>query len=321
VDIDMTRYVLGRVAQAAIVLLAAYTVTFVILNLLPSDPVSLRLAGASTDAANMSPAQLHQLKAQFGLDKPVIVQYFTMLWHALHLDFGQSTSLSVPVSTVLSQRLSHTLVLTGISFLLMLVFGAGLAYLAAYVQWRPAKVVLTRLPALGVSMPQFWVGLLLIQVFSFELRAFPSSGTSDGLRSYLLPGVAMALPGSAMLAQVLMGSFARTLREPYITTARAKGLSHGVIIFRHALRNAALPALTILGLVTAQTVTYAVVVESVFSISGVGQLAEQAAISQDVPVVQGVVLVAAALFVALNLVVDLLYPLLDPRVAVTPKVV
>jgi peptide/nickel transport system permease protein len=203
----------------------------------------------------------------------------------------------------------------------MLVFGAGLAYLAAYVQWRPAKVVLTRLPALGVSMPQFWVGLLLIQVFSFELRAFPSTGTSDGLRSYLLPGVAMALPGSAMLAQVLMGSFARTLREPYITTARAKGLSHGVIVFRHALRNAALPALTILGLVTAQTVTYAVVVESVFSISGVGQLAEQAAISQDVPVVQGVVLVAAALFVMLNLVVDLLYPLLDPRVAVTPKVV
>jgi peptide/nickel transport system permease protein len=316
----MTRYVLGRVAQAVIVLWAAYTVTFLILNLLPGDPVALRLSGANVNVADLTPAQLHQLKAQFGLDRPLIVQYFLMLWHALHLDFGRSASLSLPVSTVLSQRVGHTVILSLLAFALMLVFGAGLAYLAAYVQWRPAKLVLTRLPALGVSMPSFWVGLLLIQVFCFELHWFPSTGSS-GPRAYVLPAITMALPGGAVLAQVLMGSFARTLREPYITTARAKGLSHGVIVFRHALRNAALPALTVLGLVAGLVVTNAVVAESVFSISGVGRLTQQAVLSQDVPVVQGIVLMAATLFVVVNLVVDLLYPLLDPRIAFTPKVV
>jgi peptide/nickel transport system permease protein len=316
----MTRYVLGRLGQAVIVLWAAYTVTFVILNLLPSDPVALRLSGANVNVQDLTPAQLAQMKAQFGLNHPMIYQYFAALWHALHFDFGQSASLSLPVSTVLSQRLGHTFTLAVAAFAIMLVFGTGSAYLAAVTRWRPVRVVLTRLPAIGVSMPLFWVGLLLIQVFCFELRWFPSTGSS-GWRSYVLPAVTMALPSGAILAQVLMGSFDRTLREPYITTARAKGLSQRAIVLRHALRNAALPTLTLLGLLTAMTVTNAVVAETVFSISGVGRLAQQAVLSQDVPVVQGIVLVAATLFVVVNLVVDLLYPLLDPRIAFTPKVV
>ncbi|HEV2638654.1 MAG TPA: ABC transporter permease [Actinocrinis sp.] len=316
----MRRYLFERIGQALIVLWAAYTATFLILYLLPSNPIALRLSGANVQVQDLTPAQLAQLEAQYGLNKPVAEQYFSMLWNALHLNFGQSTSLSLPVSTVLAQRLPTTVTLAGFAVLFMLVLGFGVAYAAAWAQWRPAKAVLSRLPAIGVSVPSFWVGLLLIQVFSFDLGWFPSTG-SNGLSSYVLPAVSMALPAGAVLAQVLTSSFERTLREPYIATARAKGLSRGAIQFRHALRNAALPTLTLLGLLIATAVTGAVIAETVFSISGVGRLAQQAVLSQDVPVVQAIVLVAAVLFVVVNLIVDLLYPLLDPRIAYTPKVV
>jgi peptide/nickel transport system permease protein len=314
------RYLLGRIGQALIVLWAAYTATFLILYLLPSNPVALRLSGANVQVQDLTPAQLAQLEAQYGLNKPAVEQYFTMLWDALHLNFGQSSSLSLPVSTVLAQRLPTTIILSGFAVVFMLVLGFGVAYAAAWVQWRPAKVLLSRLPAIGVSVPSFWVGLLLIQVFSFDLGWFPSTGAA-GLSSYVLPAISMALPAGAVLAQVLTSSFEKVLREPYIATAKAKGLSRAAIQFRHALRNAALPTLTLLGLLIATAVTGAVIAETVFSISGVGRLAQQAVLSQDVPVVQAIVLVAAVLFVVVNLIVDLLYPLLDPRIAYTPKVV
>jgi peptide/nickel transport system permease protein len=320
VEVGVKRYLLERIGQALIVLWAAYTATFMILYLLPSNPIALRLSGANVQVQDLTAAQLAQLEAQYGLNKPVIEQYFSMLWGALHLNFGQSSSLSLPVSTVLGQRLPNTLVLAGFAVVFMLVLGFGVAYAAAWVQWRPAKVVLSRLPAIGVSVPSFWVGLLLIQVFSFDLGWFPSTG-SGGLSSFVLPAISMALPAGAILAQVLTSSFEKILREPYIATARAKGLSRGAIQFRHALRNAALPTLTLLGLLIATAVTGAVIAETVFSISGVGRLAQQAVLSQDVPVVQAIVLVAAVLFVVVNLIVDLLYPLLDPRIAYTPKVV
>lgn len=316
----MKRYLLERIGQALIVLWAAYTATFLILNLLPSNPIALRLSGANVQVQDLTPAQLAQMEAQYGLNKPVLEQYFSMLWNALHLNFGQSTSLSLPVSTVLAQRLPTTITLAAFAIVFMLVLGFAVAYAAAWAQWRPAKVLLSRLPAIGVSVPSFWVGLLLIQVFSFDLGWFPSTG-SNGLGSYVLPAISMALPAGAILAQVLTSSFEKVLREPYIATARAKGLSRGAIQFRHALRNAALPTLTLLGLLIGTAVTGAVIAETVFSISGVGRLAQQAVLSQDVPVVQAIVLVAAAVFVLVNLVVDLLYPLLDPRIAYTPKVV
>ncbi len=316
----MRRYLLQRLGQALVVLWAAYTATFLILNLLPSNPVALRLSGANVQVQDLTPAQLAQMEAQYGLNRPLVEQYFSMLWDALHLNFGTSTSLSLPVSTVLAQRLPTTLTLAALAVVFMLILGFTVAYAAAWVQWRPAKALLTRLPAIGVSVPSFWVGLLLIQLFSFDLGWFPSTGNSTP-SSYVLPAVSMALPAGAVLAQVLTSSFERTLREPYITTAKAKGLTRGAIQFRHALRNAALPTLTLLGLLIATAATGAVIAETVFSISGVGRLAQQAVLSQDVPVVQAIVLVAAVVFVGVNLLVDLLYPLLDPRIAHTPKVV
>ena len=168
-------------------------------------------------------------------------------------------------------------------------------------------------------MPQFFIGLVLIQVFAFSLGWFPATG-SEGWRSLVLPAITMSIINAAMLAQVLTRGLEDTLAEPYITTARAKGLSRTVIQFRHAFRNAALPALTLLGLLLGTTVTEAIVAETVFSRDGVGRLAQQAVLAQDVPLVQAIVVIAATAFVLINLLIDLIYPLLDPRIVHAARV-
>jgi peptide/nickel transport system permease protein len=249
----------------------------------------------------------------------VLVQYLHQLGNALHFDFGTSISQGQPVASLLAEDVPPTLALAAFALLLTIVFGVLLAFLATFVQASWLRRVLERLPAAGVSLPTFFVGLLLIQLFSFTLHWFPAAG-SNGFATLVLPAVTMSLPTSGVLAQVLIRSLGDTLGEAYITTARAKGLGRFVIHARHAFRNAALPALTILGLLFGATVTQAVVAETVFSRVGVGRLAQQAVTAQDIPVVQGIVVIAAALFVTINLVVDLVYPLLDPRVVSTPRV-
>ena len=315
----MTRYVVGRVAQALLVLWAAYTVTFAVLYLLPSDPVALMLSANNIELDSLSPAQILEARARFGLDQPMHVQYVHLLTSALHGDFGVSFAKHVPVTELVLSRLPSTVILSAIAVVLAMVVGVGIAFLAAHVQWRPAQLFLSRLPSIGASLPTFWIGLLLIQVFAFSLGWFPATGDL-GWQSYVLPAVTLAVPTSATLAQVLTRSFHDTLGEAYITTARAKGLSRFQVQLRHASRNAALPIVTILGLLVGATVTGAITVETVFSRNGIGRLAQESVLTQDVPVVQGIVVIAAAAFVAVNLVVDLLYPLLDPRVVHTPRV-
>ncbi|MBX6390304.1 MAG: ABC transporter permease [Frankia sp.] len=310
----MTRYIVGRVLQAVVVLWAAFTVTFLILYLLPSDPVKLQLGAAGIDEDSLTPEQVAALKHEFGLDKSIWGQYWDRLTGALHGDFGISLTQHAPVMELISQRIGQTLLLSAIAAVLALVAGSLLAFLATFARLAPLRVFLTRLPSLGASFPQFFIALLLIQYFSFELGLFPATGT-DGLRSVVLPAVTIALLTSSLLAQVLIRSFDETLRQPYIVTARAKGLSRSAVHLRHAFRNAALPAMTLLGVLVGLTVTQSIVVETVFTREGIGRLAQQAVLSQDVPVVLGIVTVAAALFVVVNLVVDLLYPLLDPRIS------
>ncbi len=317
--LGLAGYLAGRVAQAVGVLWAAYTATFAILWLLPSDPLALLLSANNVEVDSLTPDQLAQAQARYGLDQPVLGQYWNMLTAALHGDFGISITKGQPVTQLIADRLPGTLQLSGLAILLALAGGLAIAYLAAYVRWRPARVLLARLPSFGVAFPSFWVGLLLIQVFAFTLGWFPSTG-SAGWRSLVLPAVTMAIPTAAAFAQVLTRSFMDTLAEPYIVTARAKGLSRGAVQRRHALRNAALPTLTILGLLVGGTVTGAIVTETIFARQGVGTLAQESVLTQDVPVVQAVVVLAAAAFVVVNLVVDLLYPLLDPRITRTTKV-
>ncbi|MBU2664732.1 ABC transporter permease [Actinoplanes bogorensis] len=303
----MTRYVLGRIGQAVVVLWAAYTLTFAILYLLPSDPMELQLAAAGVQPDSLSAGQVAAIKHQFGLDQPIWLQYWHHLSGLLRGDFGTSLTQQVPVSDLLAQRIGPTLLLSVSAALVSLVAGSALAYLATFTRWT----VLTRLPAVGASFPQFFIALFLIQFFSFQLGWFPATG---GL---VLPVITISVLASSVLAQVLIKSFEETLSQPYVVTARAKGLSRSAVHVRHAFRNAALPAMTILGVIVGLTVTSSIVVETVFTREGVGKLAQEAVLSQDVPVVLAVVTVAAAIFVLVNLVVDLLYPLLDPRIAVS----
>ncbi|PPJ25458.1 ABC transporter permease [Nocardia nova] len=314
----MTSYAARRIAQAVVVLWAAFTLTFVVLYLLPSDPVSIQLGAAGIETDSLTPQQLTAAKAEYGLDRPILDQYITALTGALHGNFGTSIAKHTPVTQLIGDRLGGTLLLSVLAGTLAVVVGTIVAYLAAFVRFRPLRMVLDRIPALGVAIPSFLVALLLIQVFAFDLGWVPSSG-SNGWRSQVLPVVTMALPSSAQLAQVLTHSFDETLGEQYIVTARAKGLSRSAVQLRHAFRNALLPALTILGLLVGTTVTSAIVVETVFSRNGIGRLAQEAVLAKDIPVVLGIVVIAATGFVLVNLVVDLLYPLLDPRITHATK--
>jgi len=315
----MSRYLIGRIGQALLVLWGAYSINYFILYLLPGDTLSIMLSASGMEADALSVEDLAKARAYYGLDQGVFEQYFNLLLGALHGDFGQSLSLNRPVAELLAERLPQTLSLAGLAIVLSLLGGVGLAYLTAYLRWRPLKIALTRLPSLGFSVPVFWMGLLLIQVFAFGLGWFPATG-SRGVESLVLPAITLAIPSAAVYAQVLQRSFQGVWQEPYIVTAYAKGLSRGQVQARHGFRNAALPILTLIGLQVGNTVSGAVLVETIFARSGIGRLAQEAVLRQDIPVVLAIVAVSAAAFVLVNLLVDLLYPWLDPRISHTPKV-
>ncbi|MCX8998192.1 ABC transporter permease [Rhizobiaceae bacterium BDR2-2] len=315
----MTRYILGRIAQAVLVLWGAYTITYAILYLLPSDTLAIMLTASGVDADTLSPEQLAQARQYYGLDRGVFEQYFDLLGKIVTGDFGTSLSNGRPVAELLAERLPQTLRLSGLAVLLSVLGGFGFAYLAAWLRWKPLRTVLRRLPALGLSVPVFWTGLLFIQIFAFSLGWFPSMG-NEGFESLILPAVTLAIPSAAIYAQVLLKGFDDIWIEPYVTTARAKGLARGQIQWRHVLRNASLPILTLVGLQVGNTVSGAVLVETVFTRVGVGRLVQEAVLRQDMPVVLAVVSISAVAFVIVNLAVDLLYPLLDPRITRTAKV-
>jgi peptide/nickel transport system permease protein len=306
----VTLYIGRRLLQAVVVLWAAYTVSFIVLYALPADPVSL-LAGS--DATDISAAQLDELRQRLGLDRPLIVQYFNQLVDVLHGDLGTSIVTGRSVTTILAEAIPPTLQIAAAGFVLAVVFGGGIAFFATFTRNRKLSDFLIGLPPLGVAVPSFWLGLLLIQWFSFAIPLFPAVG-DGGPISIVLPAITLAVPTGAVIAQLLAKSLDTTLREPYIDTAWAKGVRRTRLHLRHGLRNAALPALTMTGLIIGQLLGGTVVTETVFSRPGVGRVTAAAVQQQDIPVVQGVVLFAASVFVIANLTVDLIYPHLDPRI-------
>jgi peptide/nickel transport system permease protein len=315
----VTRYILGRIAQAVLVLWGAYTIAYVILYLLPSDELAIMLTASGVEIDTLSAADLAKARRHYGLEEGAVERYFTLLWNALHGDFGTSLNKGVPVSSLLAERLPHTLALASLAVTLSVIGGVGFAYAVATLRWPEPRRLFARLPALGFSVPVFWVGLLLIQVFAFSLNWLPSTG-NEGLKSLILPACTLCIPSGAVYAQVLLRGFSEVWKEPYITTARSKGLTRGQVQRRHALRNSALPLLTLFGLQVGNTVSGTVLVETVFGRVGVGRLAQEAVLHQDVPVVLGVVAVSSAAFVVVNLLVDLLYPAMDPRIARASRV-
>lgn len=308
----MIRYIGQRVLQALAVLWAAFTISFIVLFLLPSDPVSLAVdsAGSGTPA---DAAAIAELQARYGLDQPVLVQYWHSLVGAVQGDFGLSIATGQPVTTAILDAVPSTLGLAGTALVSAVVFGSAVAYAATYTRIGWLKNLLLALPPLGVAVPTFWVGLLLLQLFSFRLRWFPAFGDA-GAASLVLPAVTLALPTGAVIAQVLATSMATTWKQPFVDVARAKGVSRLRVQTRHVLRLSSIPAFTIAGVLVGTLLAGSVVVETVFSRAGVGRLTQTSVLAQDIPVVQGIVVLTSLVFVLVNLAVDLLYPLIDPRI-------
>lgn len=312
----MTRYLVSRVLQALGVLWAAFTVSFAVLFLLPSDPVSIAVSATTGTGGTVDEAAIAQLQARYGLDQPVWVQYWNSLSAALHGDLGTSIATGRPVTEAIVSALPSTLALAGAALPLAVVFGTTVAFLATYTRSARLRSLLFSLPPLGVAVPTFWVGLILLQLFSFRLKLFPAFG-DGGIEHLILPAITLALPSGAVIAQVLATGLQSTWRQPFIEAAQAKGASRWRIQTRHALRLSSIPAFTIAGVLVGNLIAGSVVVETVFSRAGLGRLTEASVMAQDIPVVQGVVVFGSLVFVLVNLTVDLLYPLIDPRIVHT----
>lgn len=307
----MGRYLARRLAAAVGVLWAAYTLAFAILYLLPGDPAEILAAGGEN--TDPDPVALEKLRTELGLDRPIVEQYWDKLWAALHGDLGVSVANGRAVTDVITDAAPSTLVLTFVALGVAIVAGATLALIATYPRGAWLRQVLLSLPSLAVSAPSFWVGLILVQLLSFQWRLFPAIG-NEGWKSLVLPVATLAIPVSAVVAQVLAKSLLTELDAAYVETAQSKGVSRARIHLRHVARNAAIPALTLVGLLTGELLAGTVVVETVFSRAGLGRITAAAVERQDIPVVLGVVLFSAAIFVLVNLLIDIVYPVLDPRI-------
>lgn len=305
----MGRYLTVRFGQALIVLWAAFTLSFVLLQALPGDAILIKFQNPDL---GLSADQIAQLRLSFGADTPVLTQYAHAVVSLLKGDFGLSLQSGVPVSELLSENLPSTLLLAllGLIVATLLAFVlAGLSFLSPFSWLRAA---LQSLPSLFISVPTFWLGIVLIQIFSFQLGWIPviNPGPWQGL---ILPTLTLALPISAPLAQILMRSIDQVQTQPFVAVARAKGASRAGVLWRHVLGNALLPTLTVAGLLLGELIAGALITETVFGRSGLGQLTQDAVNTQDSSVLQAIVVISASAFVVINLGIDLLYPLLDPR--------
>lgn len=303
----MLGYTIRRVLLAVFVLWGVVTVVFIIVRLVPADP-ALLIAGMDA-----TPEQLAELRKRMGLDQPLIVQYFAYLAGAVTGDFGNSYTQGVPVMTLVGQALPNTALLAVLACMLAVVVSFPLGLLAALRVNRPADRIVTTASLLTQSLPGFWVGVVLMLVFSQMLKLLPSTGFSSPA-ALVLPVVTVALPFIAILTRMTRSGLLEVVGEGYITTARAKGLSERIVIFIHATRNALIPVITVVGLEFGTLLGGAVITETVFSFPGIGKLLVGSILTRDYALVQACVMLIAAAFVVVNLVVDLVYGYLDPRV-------
>ncbi len=306
----MVRYIALKFGRALFVVWAAFTVTFILLFVLPANPVDLLFDPAEI---NTIPQDVRdQVAATYGFNQPLFIQYLERLVHAAVGDFGNSVGSGRKVSESLLEVLPNTLVLAAGSLILAIAIGFGIALLATGTRRPWLRNFVESLPSASVSIPVFMFGILLLQIFSFTLGWFPSFG-DQGWQSLVLPLITLAIPVSGPIAQLLVRSFADEFHSGYVTTSYAKGATRGAVIIGDVFRNASLPALTIAGITFGNLIAGAVITETVFARSGVGRLTQSAINTLDVPLVQGIIVFVAASFALINLVVDLIYPLLDPR--------
>lgn len=302
-------YLARRTGQALIVLAIAFTATFVLLQALPGDAILIKF---ESPELGLSPEQIADIRASYGADVPAWQQFLHTISGFVVGDFGYSVQYGTPVQELIGTALPETLVLAGLGFVVAVVLAVALAFLSTLAPFGWLRQGLRALPGVFVSVPVFWLGIVLIQVFSFQLRLVPVIG-ADPVQGLILPVLTLAVPISAPLAQILARSIDEVQLSPFVAVVRAKGASPARVLWRDVARNATLPAITIAGVLIGELIGGAVVTETVFGRAGIGRLTEQAVANQDVAVLQAIVVLAALVFVVVNLAVDLVYPVLDPR--------
>jgi peptide/nickel transport system permease protein len=311
----MTSYILRRILATVPVMAIVAFFVFSLLYIAPGDPAAV-IAG---DQA--SPADVERIRQSLGLDRPFLVQFGSWLWHILHGDLGTSIFTNLPVSSLIAQRIEPTLSLMAITLVLTIVLAVPLGVVAAWKAGSWVDRTIMTFAVFGFSLPVFVVGYVLAYVFALEFEWLPvqgytplSQGIWPWLENLILPAVALGCVYIALIARITRASMLEVLQQDYIRTARAKGMGQRSILFIHALKNAAVPIVTVIGLGVALLIGGAVVTESVFAIPGLGRLTVDAILRRDYPVIQGIVLLFSFLYVLINLLVDVTYTLVDPRI-------
>ncbi len=311
----MLAYTIRRILTTIPVMLFVSLFVFSLLYIAPGDPAAIIAGDQAT------PADIARIRISLGLDRPFLVRFGDWLWRILHGDLGTSIFTNLPVTHMMAQRMEPTLSLLVLTVLLSLIVAIPLGVVAAWKQGSWIDRLVMALAVFGFSTPVFVVGYLLAYVFALRLGWLPvqgftpiSRGLWPFLRTLILPSVALGLIYISLLARITRATMLEVLSQDYVRTARAKGLGQGAILYVHALKNAAVPIVTVVGLGVAVLIGGAVVTETVFAIPGIGRLTVDAILQRDYPVIQGVVLLFSFAYVIINLIVDLLYTVFDPRI-------
>lgn len=310
----MTAYLTKRLLIALVTLAVASVVVFSMLEIVPGDPARVMLG------MNATPDAVQALRDQMGLDQPLLVRYLDWIGRLLTFDLGKSYTYNVPVRDLVAERVVVSLPLAVMALALSTLIAIPVGIFSAERRGRMADTISMGAAQLGVAVPNFWFALLLIYVFAVWLRMVPAggfpgwgAGAWPALKSLILPAIALALPQAAILSRVTRSAMLEVLGEDYIRTARAKGMPRNIVLWRHALRNALIPVLTILGLQFAFLLAGTIIIENVFYLPGLGRLIFQAITQRDLIVVESVVMLLVAMVVLVNLLVDLSYAVVDPR--------
>lgn len=321
----MIGYILKRVLQAIPILLGASTIIFFLMHAAPGDPTTIYLSNP-----NIDPAVIEQMRRNLGLDQPVYVQYFRWITSFMTGEFGYSFSQHRPIAEILKDTIPNTLLLSGIALVIIFVLGVVIGTVQAVRQYSWIDNTATVSSFFIYSMPSFWLGLMLILLFGYKLQWLPASQMTvvnyefmgstdqllDRLKHLILPAAALGFGGAAAVARYMRSGMLEQIRQDYVRTARAKGLAERTVVFKHALRNALIPVVTLLGLYIPFLMSGAVLVETIFAWPGMGRLIVSAIFQRDYPVVLASAFVLAVFVILGNLVADILYSVVDPRVTV-----
>ncbi len=305
----MLRYILVRVVGVVPVLIGITLAVFLMVRAVPGDPIAIMFANQPQPTAE----QRAIIEREMGLDLPIHRQYVRFITNAVRGDLGISYRTKQPVKDHIITRLPNTAKLAATSLVIAMVIGISAGVLAATFRNTWIDRISMLIAIIGVSIPAFWLGMMMILLFSLRLGWFPTAG-AEGWKTVVLPAFTMGLVVSAVLARVTRASMIEALQQDYIRTARAKGLREYFVVYRHALRNALIPVVTIVGLLVGSLLSGAFIVEAVFGYPGIGSLAVQALLTRDFPMIQGIVLFIAIVYVIVNLLVDILYGFIDPRI-------